>query len=884
MAIGGSSAGPPHAKETKGAAGRHAFIAEVARGYLGALWLARDPGDASASPVFVRHVAPLIAASARAAILEGARWGHSAGDAGAGEVIEARSGVDLVTPFLDAEPLRALLRTAALKHAATESAILMGIVRDLLRQLSVLHDRARAAKSPHGFGGVHPDSIFVGLDGQVHLLDVGAGAAASAREPWRSDPQRVGYFAPEQIDPRGVADARTDVFAIGIALWEALANRRLFPGNDAKTARERVQKSAIARLDATRPSASAGVPSAVADLVARALERDPAARFQTAEEMAEAVSELECAHPSGVGAWVTALADVAIGKRHQILNRAGGASLPPPPPDAQARPLTAEALLPADDPAPARPVTSAPPPRVGDSMRPRSPSIPPAPSVPRGMAPKRPPSMPPSMRPKLASIAPPHPSPSVAPPPPSAGVAPPPPSAGVAPPHPSPSIAPPRPSPSIAPPRPSPSIAPAAPAAVPTSHAPVAAAAATAPPADPAATAAAGTAPPSSPPVPAASAAATGTVAAPSASAVAAAAAPVAATTATAAGTAAAAATATATAPSSPPAIVAAAAPPSSPPAATAATAPPSDAPSPATESTSAVATSEPAPVADAPPRERADSAESIDVLGDSDEVLGGASGERSVPPPPSRRPVQPAPPSATPGLPVAGQAASDDTPAGPSAGLSGPLQPEALASFSAPSGAPSRVPRAAAIAALAAVGIGGWLIGRAHPSQEGAASSHESPRAESSARSAAAPGSATVSGPAASAAPAPGSATGSASAPPGSATGSASAATGAPTTEPAAKGAALPEDAPAVAASAVAPSAPALPVAPTLPNAPALPAEPAMPTAKEPSVAGDPAAPSRPASPATAVPVTEARSQETGAHAPRSRSVPNSGYKPGGI
>ena len=165
---------------------------------------------------------------------------------------------------------------------------------------------------------------MVGVDGRVHVLDVGVGAAASAREPWRSDPQRIGYFAPEQIDPRGVADARTDVFALGVVLWEALGNRRLFPGNDAKTARDRVQKAAIVRLDATGRSGVPGLATDVADLIAKALERDPSVRFQTAEEMANAVGRLECADATAIGAWVTSLADVAIAKRRQVFERASG--------------------------------------------------------------------------------------------------------------------------------------------------------------------------------------------------------------------------------------------------------------------------------------------------------------------------------------------------------------------------------------------------------------------------------------------------------------------------------------------------------------------------------------------------------------------------------
>src|ERR1700760_3100477 len=119
MATGGSSIGAPRASGgSKGAAGRYTFVAEVARGYLGALWLARDAADSSPDgTIYTRHVTPLVAASARAAILEGARWAIAGADSTTYQVIESKAAVDLVTPFIEGEPLRTLLRSAAVKHA-----------------------------------------------------------------------------------------------------------------------------------------------------------------------------------------------------------------------------------------------------------------------------------------------------------------------------------------------------------------------------------------------------------------------------------------------------------------------------------------------------------------------------------------------------------------------------------------------------------------------------------------------------------------------------------------------------------------------------------------------------------------------------------------------
>jgi serine/threonine protein kinase len=389
MAIGGSPPNAPREKDgTHGTAGRYGFVAEVLRGYLGVLWLARDPSDTTErGTVLVRHLAPIHTASARSAILEAARWGHATGGSTL-EIIEGRNSVDLVTPFLDAEPLRSLLRTAALKHVPLDPAVLLGIAREVLGQLGLVHEAAQADKSPHGFGGLQPDSILVGTNGRVQLIDAGVSAAASSREPWKSDVQRIGYFAPEQIDIRGVVDARSDLFALGIVLWEAFGNRRLFPGADGKSARERVQKGAIPRLDATRTTTSAGLATPIADLVARALERDPAKRFQTAEEMHAAVSALEPAGAARIGVWVTDLADTAIAKRRQLLARSSVAPI-----------AARESLLPG-----ARPAVPAGAARVGAPVAapvPMRASVPPGP--PRPQEPP-PPSAPPPASPPVSQV------------------------------------------------------------------------------------------------------------------------------------------------------------------------------------------------------------------------------------------------------------------------------------------------------------------------------------------------------------------------------------------------------------------------------------------------------------------------------------------------
>src|SRR5690242_768357 len=118
MAIGGPSAGAPRGRDTsRGAAGRYAFVLEVARGYLGTLWIAHDPADSSGrSTAFVRHIAPIAMTNIRAALIEAVRWGQGAKmpqSPSTLELVEGKTSLDVVMEAPEGELLRTVLRTVA---------------------------------------------------------------------------------------------------------------------------------------------------------------------------------------------------------------------------------------------------------------------------------------------------------------------------------------------------------------------------------------------------------------------------------------------------------------------------------------------------------------------------------------------------------------------------------------------------------------------------------------------------------------------------------------------------------------------------------------------------------------------------------------------------
>lgn len=130
---------------------------------------------------------------------------------------------------------------------------------------------------------VSPRNIFVTYHGVVKLLDFGM-----VRNP--AGPKSVpgvfkgkyGYCAPEQLEG-GRIDRRTDVFCLGIVLWECLTGARLFDGATDVETIGAVRSRPVEPPSVLRPD----VPAALEQITLRALARDPARRYQSALEMSE---------------------------------------------------------------------------------------------------------------------------------------------------------------------------------------------------------------------------------------------------------------------------------------------------------------------------------------------------------------------------------------------------------------------------------------------------------------------------------------------------------------------------------------------------------------------------------------------------------------------
>ncbi|HVP62357.1 MAG TPA: serine/threonine-protein kinase [Myxococcaceae bacterium] len=156
----------------------------------------------------------------------------------------------------------------------------------LLDALAYLHAGIGATPAvPLVHRDVAPSNVLLSVTGEVKLTDFGiAEFDGFPRAEPGSLRGTVAYMSPEQVVGE-VIDARSDLYSVGVILWELVANRRLFPKASDLDLLERVRDAQVPLLEPLRP----GVPDYLARVVRQATFADRERRFQSAPEFARAL-------------------------------------------------------------------------------------------------------------------------------------------------------------------------------------------------------------------------------------------------------------------------------------------------------------------------------------------------------------------------------------------------------------------------------------------------------------------------------------------------------------------------------------------------------------------------------------------------------------------
>jgi serine/threonine protein kinase len=237
------------------------------------------------------------------------------------DVVALEGELFLVMEYIQGEPLGGLLKAMRKKGEPMPPPYAAAIVAGALRGLHAAHEAVDERGQPLGIvhRDVSPQNILVGVDGVARVLDFGVAKATGRLQVTREGQLKgkMAYMAPEQIRSLGT-DRRTDIYAAGAVLWEALAGHRVFQGENDVAVFSKVLEGKI-----ELPSrAAANVPQAFDAIVMKAMAMSPHDRYETARDMARA---LEAAVPlvpvAEIGEWVESIGALHLSTRAQTISR-----------------------------------------------------------------------------------------------------------------------------------------------------------------------------------------------------------------------------------------------------------------------------------------------------------------------------------------------------------------------------------------------------------------------------------------------------------------------------------------------------------------------------------------------------------------------------------
>ncbi len=205
------------------------------------------------------------------------------------ELGHERDELYIAMEFIAGQSLASILRRCKRLRRPVPLGFTAMVGRDLCKALDCAHNfvQRTGELAPIIHRDVSPTNVMVTYDGQVKVIDFGVAKAAGSlsRTATGTIKGSRGYMSPEQA--RGAPlDARSDIFAAGIVLHELLTGQPLFLRDSELLTFRGVLRDEIP----TALSLNPGVPRALSEVVATALNRSVAARFPSALEMARAIS------------------------------------------------------------------------------------------------------------------------------------------------------------------------------------------------------------------------------------------------------------------------------------------------------------------------------------------------------------------------------------------------------------------------------------------------------------------------------------------------------------------------------------------------------------------------------------------------------------------
>ncbi len=274
--------------------GRYELLARLATGGMGEIFLARLEGAQGFEKLYVvKRILPHLADDARfrQMLVEEARVTSKMAHANICQVYELGDQAGqlyIVMEYLEGITLLPLLRKLSKEQRPLDFEFIGGVISQVCDALHYAHELRE--RNGDFLGVVHrdvtPSNVFVTESGVAKVLDFGIAKVKDAAVNTQTGTVKgkYAYMAPEQLRG-GAIDRRVDIFALGILLYEMTALRRLFQRKTDYLTFRAVMEQPLPDVRRYRPD----IPTGLADVIQRALDREPDKRFDSARMFREAV-------------------------------------------------------------------------------------------------------------------------------------------------------------------------------------------------------------------------------------------------------------------------------------------------------------------------------------------------------------------------------------------------------------------------------------------------------------------------------------------------------------------------------------------------------------------------------------------------------------------
>jgi serine/threonine-protein kinase len=281
--------------------GKYEILRKIATGGMAEIYLARARGTAGFEKLVVlKRILPNVAEDPTFVqmFLDEARLAATLQHPNIADVYdvgEVEGAYFFTMEFIHGQDTRAIRHMVRERADKVPLAVALAIVHGTASALDYAHERTGSDGKKLGL--VHRDvsssNVLVSYDGAVKLVDFGIARASVSQHKTQTGTLKgkIPYMSPEQCKGLGL-DRRSDLFSLGVLLYELTVGRRPFRGDSEFAIMDQIVYQGTQRPSAVVP----GYPEELDAIVMKLLERAPSARFQSADEVIHALEEFLTKH------------------------------------------------------------------------------------------------------------------------------------------------------------------------------------------------------------------------------------------------------------------------------------------------------------------------------------------------------------------------------------------------------------------------------------------------------------------------------------------------------------------------------------------------------------------------------------------------------------